>query len=333
MWFTMHKGYGSMGFWSKVAKLSYKKSQRAISPIIATVIIFALILTGVLIGVLQVLPYIEQSRTQTTLATMEGSFSSIDNAITNIISGGGYTGNGITSSTQQVSLQTTFGTLSLLNVSNYFAIRNFTTSTNTLIGNQGTLVYPFESFYDSTLSFAFQTSAPTLDIGAKEYLSGPNPFVQRPSYAFLQYGTPANNYQGMSNLTLTRDKNNQYINLDYRPKIIVTLSQSNALEVGIHVYLVQLSGTIPTGLQNYQLQIKLSNIVVKTLTDTSINPLGSDIIDYGIQIRTSTAQNFQTIWDTSSLGLNLKTLNAANAINISVQVIQYQIQIQNIIGY
>ena len=321
-----------MNFWTKLAKLSYKKRRRAVSPIIATVIIFALILAGVLIGVLQVLPYIEQSRTETALATIQGSFLSIDSAISSIISAGGYTGNGLTSSTQQISLQTTLGTLSLLNVSNYVAIRNFTTSINPLVGNQGTITYPFIAYFDNSLSFAFQSSAPQIAVGAKEYLNGPNPLVQRPAYAFLQYGTPTSNYQGMSNLTLTRDSNNQYINLNYRPKIIITLSQSTALDVNVRVYLVQLNGVIPSGLQSYQLQIKLSTIAISTMTDTTLHPVGSDSIDYGLQIRTSTAQPFQTIWDTSALGLNLQALNAANAINISVQVIQYQIAIQSISG-
>ena len=58
---------------------------RGVTPIIATVLILALVIAGVVIAFVQILPYIEQSRVETGSAAVQSSLINFDNTIWDMI--------------------------------------------------------------------------------------------------------------------------------------------------------------------------------------------------------------------------------------------------------
>ncbi|MHA1237093.1 MAG: hypothetical protein ACTSQ9_05475 [Candidatus Hodarchaeales archaeon] len=57
------------------------KKKRGVSPVLATVIIFGLIITGVMVTFIQVIPYIEQAQSEQTISSVRNSFIELDNTL------------------------------------------------------------------------------------------------------------------------------------------------------------------------------------------------------------------------------------------------------------
>ncbi|MHA2232302.1 MAG: hypothetical protein ACXAB4_07410, partial [Candidatus Hodarchaeales archaeon] len=55
--------------------------RRGVSPVLATIIIFAIIISGIMIAVVQVFPEIERMRARSTIESVESGFLELDAAI------------------------------------------------------------------------------------------------------------------------------------------------------------------------------------------------------------------------------------------------------------
>jgi len=77
----------------KQPKISrWGKKNRGVSPVLATIIIFGLIITGVMVTFIQVVPYIEQAQSEQTISSVKNGFVDLDNTIKSLISESGNPG-------------------------------------------------------------------------------------------------------------------------------------------------------------------------------------------------------------------------------------------------
>ena len=65
---------------------SVQRKHHGVSPVLATIMIFGLIITGVMITFIQVVPYIEQAQSEEAIATVRNSFLELDTTIKTLLS-------------------------------------------------------------------------------------------------------------------------------------------------------------------------------------------------------------------------------------------------------
>ena len=223
--------------------------RRGISPVLATVIIFGIIISGIMIAVVQVLPEIERMRARSTIESVESGFLELDAAILELVSEGSY---GSTTSSggasRRVSIHTPQGSIGfdsgtifnlqlLDNANQPITLQNDTTSSITSIFlNEplGAVDYQI----DSNHKFVFA--------GKMRYMTGTNPDTQRDhiitSGSFS--GSVVNDLRP-TNLTLSRDQEGgtQHIQLDYRVRLVVSYQAGARPTLRFDVIVIKLIGS------------------------------------------------------------------------------------------
>ena len=262
-------------FINKFTKFSKvkKRVQRGITPIIATIMILALVVAGVVIGFDQIMPYIERSKVETDTASIQASLISVDNSIWSMISdsAGSYIADSYPSRRMQLTVD--IGSLSVYQTSNNVTFEPFLCS-----GNCTPDAIPLADFNNSFNSFStdtygifshiFSTSNVLLPDNTLEYLTGSNPYQRRDPVSYVSLTSSVTDEQSVSNISMYRNGYTHYIDLSYRPKIFVTQTIiNNNPTYNINIFLIKIVGTTSfVGTANMFLKYSGSTIKQTTLT-------------------------------------------------------------------
>lgn len=251
----------------KLTKLQKKFFGRAITPIIATILILALVVAGVVIGFVQIVPYIERSKVETDASSMQGSLIQIDNTIQDMISNsaGSYIPDSVPSRRMQITVG--IGTLDILESRNNVTFEPVkcagacNTTFNSVDPNFSTGTY-------GVLSHSFSSTYTILPANTLEYVTGSNPYQRRAVVSYSSLTSSVSDEQSATNISMYRVGNNQYIELSYRPKIFVTQTIENGNPTyNVNIYLVRLLGTTSfVGTSNMFIKYSGASIQESTLT-------------------------------------------------------------------
>ncbi|MHA2365474.1 MAG: hypothetical protein ACXAC7_16070 [Candidatus Hodarchaeales archaeon] len=258
--------------------LSFTKLQRAISPILASILLLGLVTAGVVIGFLQIYPYMQRTQAENTSSAVEGSLSRLNQNILEMINEAGLYLPG-SSPSRMVSINLPLGVLSSPSENT-----NLTYQVVTCDGSNSTTSCSNTSdpnFFDTTTAVPTQTSLEFLQhyfslnydllpVGTLQYLSGSNPNQERDPVAYTGIGS-IQEEDSSTNLSLYRDNSAHYIDLSYRPKVFLTQTiENNAITYNTGLYLINISvlGSF-SGATSLKLTLKSTTISETSLTSTS----------------------------------------------------------------
>lgn len=223
-----------------------KKSRRGVTPIIATIMILALVIAGVVIGFTQIMPYIERSKVETDASSIQSTLIKMDNVIWSMISdsAGSYIPDSVPSRKLQITIP--IGSLDTLTNTNNVTYQPFrcdgacpTPAFDSLPGN-----YPIVNQSLGIISHTFSSSYTLLPENTLEYLTGSNPYQQRSPVSNTSIINSLSEDQSATNISMYRIGYNNYIDLSYRPKIIVSQTiENNQIVYNVNVFLIKLTGS------------------------------------------------------------------------------------------
>lgn len=287
------------------------KKRTGISPILATVIIFALILTGVMVTFIQVIPYIEQAQSEEAISSVRNSFTDLDNTIDSLISESGTPGGFRT-----ILLSKSAGKID-------FDPSRHEISLRLIDGNSKNLVHGiFEEQEIAVLDWEYNSPRSILPRGTTQYLIGPNPYEKR-DHIFITGPFASTDYQDITNLTLSHlNDRRHHIILNYRISIYISIVTQPNPEIRFQVYFISLKADFETLFTNYKqitvhssqnfstpysLPDELTNIAIMDLQWQNNPPFGKNT----------------TLWSTS----DIQGLTQVNFFNIVVQTSIYEISL------
>jgi hypothetical protein len=238
-----------------------RKKVRGVTPIIATILILAMVIAGVVIGFVQIVPYIERSKIETDAASIQSTLIKVDNAIWDMIgdSAGQYIPDSVPSSKLQITIPLgVLETISTRNRVEYEPIycpagacaTTFSGGVNDVIDNYGVFSHSFSSNYA------------LLPENSLQYLTGSDPYQRRETISYSSITSSISDEQSSSNMSLYRNGFNHYVELSYRPKIFVTQSIENGQPTyNIGLFFIQLQGSSSfSGTTNVFLKYKGTSI-------------------------------------------------------------------------
>jgi flagellin-like protein len=290
----------------------FLKRRKGISPILATVIIFALILTGVMVTFIQVIPYIEQAQSEEAISSIRNSFVDLDNTIKSLISESGTPGGFRT-----VLLSKSAGKIDFDSSRHEISLR-------LIDGNTKKLVYGiFDEQEIAVLDWEYNSPRSVLPRGTTQYLTGPNPFEKR-EQVFITGPFATTNYQDLTNLTLShRYDRRHHIMLNYRISIYISILTQPSPEIRIQIYLILLKADFETLFSNYkQLTVHSSQnfSTPYSLSEEEISEVA--VMEVQWQNRPPFGRN-TTLWSTS----DIQGLSQVSFFNIVVQTSIYEISL------
>ena len=292
-----------------VKKLSrrnkFLKSRRGISPIIATLLILGLVTTGVVIGLFQILPFIERSSIESGLTSTQTGLIELDNTIHNMIIGGG--------GFRKVEIDKPLGILTLLPDEdyNFFDISNSTDSLFSYNTSVGKIHFETLSGYD------------IIPVGQFKYLSGPNPSTKRDQIALVDLTSQiVSDYSDMGILNMSRDSNSIVIDFFYRPKIVVSQNGPD-IDIKIQIYkLVWESEADFLAVENTKNQIGVrysANSLTSILYNGPIAPNELISIDYQYSgYESQPSLNLKSLWN---------SIQDTSPGSISISLISHKIEL------
>ena len=226
-----------------------RRFHRGITPIIATILILALVVAGVVIGFVQIVPYIERSKVETDASSIQSSLIKVDNAIWEMIadSAGSYIPDSVPSRRMQLTVD--IGTIETLQTRNNVTFEPFlcvpANCTTTLTASDFVATNPhFSTDTYGVFSHTFSSSYTLLPDNTLEYLTGSNPYQRRDPVSYSSLTSSITDEQSATNISLYRIGYTHYIELSYRPKIFVTQTITNGNPTyNVNIYLVKIQGT------------------------------------------------------------------------------------------
>jgi hypothetical protein len=259
------------------------RSHRGISPIIATLLILGLVTTGVVIGLFQILPFIERSSIESGLTATQTGLIELDNTIHNLITeGGGF---------RKVEIDKPLGILTLLPEEdyNFFEISNTTDILFEYNNSVGKIYFETISGYD------------IIPLGQFKYLSGPNPSTKRDQIAFVDLTKQiVSDYSDMSIINMTRVPDSIEIEFFYRPKIVVSQNGPD-IDIKIQIYKLVWDGSVDfLAVENTRNQIGVSyssNSITSTIRNVTLS--SNELISIDYQYTGAESQpslNWQSLW-------------------------------------
>ena len=297
----------SLGKKGILRKFKNNKSQRGISPIIATLLILGLVTTGVVIGLLQILPFVERSRIESGITSTQSGLLELDNAIHELInSGEGF---------KKVEIDKPLGLLSLVpDRDNY----NFQISTNNGLYAHSQIIGKIEFNSPSTYDI--------IPVGSVKYLNGPDPTSSRDEVVIIdQNEGTSSGYTSMNIINMTRVSGSINIDYFYRPKVIV--SQTGP-DIDIQIQFIKLKN--PSSLNESEFLAVENNknqigvrYSLNSLSSTIFNGIldANEIISVEYQNTGSIAQinpNWQSLWSSN--------LNGSPG-NLVMKIVTFEIEI------
>lgn len=285
--------------------------RKAVSPILATVIIFGLIITGVMMTFVQVVPFIERAQSEEAVSTVKNSFFDLDATVKTLISESGDPGGFRTTLFQKSA-----GKLVYSPSTTYISLK--------LVDQDSEVVYNFTNIESgqpvNSLDWIYNSPRTIIPRGTSKYLTGPDPYQHRDP-VFLTGAFASTEYQDMTNLTLRHlNDRRHHIMLNYRTSIHLTISTSPEPEIKFQVFFISLSANFDA-IHSSSTQIKVhSTQVMSSPITLPSNPaisqlklLWEDIGEAGI--------SSYNLWSTQ----NIRGLTQISYFNIVVQKIVYEI--------
>jgi hypothetical protein len=288
----------------------WRKRNRGVSPVLATIIIFGLIITGVMVTFIQVVPYIEQAQSEQTISSVKNSFIDLDNTIKSLISESGDPGGFRT-----VLFTKPAGTLD-------FNPDQFTISLS-LNDQDSNSVYDFFDEQEiGILDWVYSSPRAVLPRGTSKYLTGPDPYKSR-DQTILTGIFSNTEYKELTNLTLSHQSDRKHhIALNYRMAVYLTLETQPVPEIRFQIFLVSLSADFPSIHSQYkQLSIHISQNISTPYT----LPLDSSVsrLDLNLDNTYSSGTTSTLLWSTGSIN----GLSQVNYFNIVVQLLKYEVNL------
>lgn len=288
------------------------EKRRAVSPVLATIIIFGLIITGVMITFIQVVPYIEEAQSEQTVSTVTNGLLNLDSAIKDLISESGNPG-GI----RTILFNKPAGTLYYQ--PDFFSVSLF------LQDQDDNPLHSIIDFQDTgALDWIYNSPRAILPRGAYRYLTGPNQFTNRePAFITGVFSTTDNH--DLTNLTLShQDDRKHHITLNYRISVYLTLTTEPTPEIRFQVFQISLA----TDFESIHSQYK--RITVNVNQNISIPytvPLGLGVTRIDLKLAEDyyeTADTTSTLWSTREIDGSYQLSD----FDIIVQLIRYEINLE-----
>ncbi|MHA1167366.1 MAG: hypothetical protein ACTSP4_04610 [Candidatus Hodarchaeales archaeon] len=279
----------------------FSKKKRAVSPLIATILIFALIILGVGIGLMQTLPYIEMTKSNAALTNLQTAFNQIDYSINDLLNEGIEADNTVSNDNRGqrfITLTKSTGKLDFPSEANYFNLRIVDDDREPLYnGSTGIEIDPVFGINDIALGrfdYSFSTTAAIIPIDTWKYMNGPQVYSRRSAISVI---APAKeeSYNKMVNLTLsyTRADYKYHLRLDYRPKVLISIKFTPVPEIRISTYVIQITGPDTPIYDVYsQLLLSLSSIDYQANSYT----LRSDVSELAVQTKSHPASGWVDCW-------------------------------------
>ena len=283
----------------------WRKKTRGVSPVLATIIIFGLIITGVMVTFIQVVPYIEQAQSEQTISSVKNSFIDLDNTLKSLISESGDPGGFRT-----VLFTKPAGTLD-------FNPKEFTISLS-LYDQDSNSVYDFFDEQEiGILDWVYSSPRAVLPRGTSKYLTGPDPYKNRDQTVLT--GMFSNTeYKELTNLTLSHQSDRKHhITLNYRMAVYLTLETQPVPEIRFQIFLVSLSADFTSIHSQYK---QLSVHISQNISTPYTLPLDSTVSRLDLNLDTGTTS---TLWSTGSIN----GLSQVNYFNIVVQLLKYEVNL------
>ena len=286
------------------------KKKLGVSPVLATVIIFGLIITGVMVTFIQVVPYIEQAQSEQTISSVKNSFIDLDNTIKSLISESGNPGGFRT-----VLFTKPAGSLD-------FDPKKFITSLS--LNNQlGNSEYDFFQLQElGILDWTYNSPRAVLPKGTSKYLTGPDPYKTR-DQTLLTGMFSTTEYKELTNLSLSHQTDRKHhITLNYRMAVYLTIETQPVPEIRFQVFLISLSTDFTSIHNQYkQISIHVSQNISTPYTlplDPSVSRLDLILDNNFVSGTTSTI-----LWSTESI----TGLSQVNYFNVVVQLLKYEVNL------
>lgn len=249
--------------------------RRGVSPVLATIIIFAIIISGIMIAVVQVFPEIERMRARSSIESVESGFLEFDAAIMELVGEGSYgTGIGASSASRRVSIHTPQGSIgfetgTIFNLQvldgsgNPILFRNSTNPLDPAIANVF-LNEPLGAF-----DYEIDTTHKFLSAGKMRYMTGADPDTSRREIMLsgVLSGSEDDELEP-TNLTFSRDQEGgiQHIQLSYRVRIVVSYQTGVTPTLRFDVVLIKLVGSFERFYQRVRtFQVGISPILRATM--------------------------------------------------------------------
>ncbi|MHA1977434.1 MAG: hypothetical protein ACW98F_03610 [Candidatus Hodarchaeales archaeon] len=287
------------------------RKSRAVSPVLATVIIFGLIITGVMVTFIQVVPFIEQAQSEQTISSVKNSFIDLDETIESLISESGNPGGFRT-----ILFTKPAGTLEFVPEAYYISLY--------LEDQNEQLVHSVLDFQEiGMLDWIYSSPSSILPRGTSKFLTGPDPYKTR-EQAFLTGMFTSSDNQDLTNLTLSHQSDRKHhITLDYRVSIYLTFSTQPVPEIRFQIFLISLTADFSSIHSQYK---QITVHVSKNVTTPEILDDLDEVAELNLIIdRISTSTPSSTLlWSTGSVN----GLNNLNNFDIVVQVLKYDINLR-----
>jgi hypothetical protein len=287
------------------------KRRRGVSPVLATVIIFGLIITGVMVTFIQVIPYIEQAQSEQVISTVSNNLKNLDATIKTLITESGNPG-GIRS----IYFSKPAGKLSYISDYSYISL---------YLEDQGESL--LDSIIDSqefgALDWIYDSPRAVLPRGTSQYLTGPDPFTAREPGFITGIFSSTDNHD-ITNLTLShQDDRKHHITLNYRISVYLTISTQPTPEIRFQVFLMSLSANFDDIHSQYkQMTVHVSqNVSVPYLVPVEPSVTA---IDLNLDHIDSTGTTTTPLWSTDSIS----GLSQISYFNIVVQILRYEINLE-----
>ncbi|MHA2494049.1 MAG: hypothetical protein ACXAEL_02160 [Candidatus Hodarchaeales archaeon] len=252
--------------------------RRGVSPVLATIIIFAIIISGIMIAVVQVFPEIERMRARSSIESVESGFLELDEAIMELVGEGSYgTGLSTSSASRTVSIHTPQGSIGF-DTGTIFNLQLRDQSDATIELQNSTNLGITHIFHNEPLGlvdYRIDTTHKFLSAGKKQYLTGASRTTQRDlvMVSGVLSGSELSEFRP-TNLTLSRaeDGDDQNIQLDYRVRLVVSYQAGVNPTLRFDVVVIKLIGTFDRFYQTVRtLQVRVSPVIRATLAnDTAI---------------------------------------------------------------
>lgn len=281
------------------------KKRLGISPVLATVMIFGLILAGVMLTFIQVVPYIERAQSEENISSVRNSFLNLDRTINSLLSESGSPGGFRT-----VLFTKPAGRIMFENDTYLISLKLLDQSDNEV-----------HSILDSEsvglLDWVYSSPASILPRGTSKYLTGSDPYkIRDPVYLTGPFASTENNE--ITNLTLSnvRFDRKHHMTLNYRISVYLTISTNPEPEIKFQIFLIRLTTDFQDIYSSYE-QIKVHS-VQKIST-----PLTLDIEDTvsTLDLVWSTTAKSATLWSTSTI----YGLSQVSFFNVIVQTSIFEI--------
>ncbi|MHA1971628.1 MAG: hypothetical protein ACTSW1_01475 [Candidatus Hodarchaeales archaeon] len=289
----------------------YKNRRRGVSPILATVIIFGLIITGVMVTFIQVVPYIERAQSEEAISTVKNSFLDLDKVIKELISESGEPGGYRT-----VLMRKTAGKIVYDSTKYHFALK--------LIDQDSNLVYNFTNLQDGqkigVLDWVYNSPRSIVPRGTSQYFNGPNPYEKRDP-VFLTGLFATTDYQDMTNLTLSHQNDRKHhVTLSYRISAHLSITTFPEPEIKFQIFFILIDADFST-IHSTSTLLKVHSRQISSASSLlSIDPSVSQLILTYDDIRTSGVIT-HNLWTTQEI----KGLTQISYFNVVVQKIVYEI--------